>query len=156
MNKLKVIIWVAFCASGQKIMAQGPPPEAAPAMAVLNDSNKILVDEIIQITRHEEYFKSYCEKRVMDFAKKNKWKKEHINEIIGSIQFEYYNSTIYNSYAFYNTEQLNQLIGVLTFLNSGSDYYSRMVLTNMMMQSNLDGFVESVIAGKYVLPRKGK
>ena len=122
-----------------------PPPMAMP-----KDSNAILVDKIIEITNHEKYFIDYCSKKVKNYAQENSWTPEKTNEILGSIKFKYYKSTIYNSYAFYSTDQLRKLLDVLTSLNNNSKNSMPMILTNSMMQSNLDLFIKSVIEGKYV------
>ncbi len=128
-------------ASGQT----NPPPMAMP-----KDSSVILVDKIIEVTKHKKYFIDYCTKKVNNYATENNWTSEKTNQILESIKFNYYNSTIYNSYAFYSVDQLNTLLASLTLLNNNSKNNLTMVLTNSMMQSNLDLFVDGVIKGKYV------
>jgi len=123
-----------------------PPPMAMPA-----DSNTVLIDKIIELTDHEKYFIDYCTMKVMAFAKENKWKKEKTSEILNSIKFEYYNSTIYNSYAFCSTSQLTKLVDALTELAKDIKNSGPFILTNSMMQNNLDLFVKGVIEGKYVV-----
>ena len=123
-----------------------PPPMAMP-----NDSSIILVDKIIAVTEHEKYFIDYCTNKVKAYAQENSWTKEKTNTILQSIKFKYYNTTIYNSYAFYSINQLKKLIEALTLLNTNPKKHLTMVLTNSMMQNNLDSFVEGVIEGKYVM-----
>ena len=122
-----------------------PPPMAMPA-----DSSIILVDKIIEVTKHEKYFDDYCTKKVKNYSIENNWTLEKTNQILESIKFKYYNSTIYNSYAFYSIDQLKSLLDTLTLLNKDAKSSLTMVLTNSMMQSNLDLFVDGVIKGKYV------
>lgn len=122
-----------------------PPPMAMPA-----DSSVILVDKIIEVTKHEEYFIDYCTKKVKKYSIENNWSPERTNLILESIKFKYYNSTIYNSYAFYSIDQLKSLLEALTLINKDSKNHMTMVLTNSMMQSNLDLFVDGVIQGRYV------
>lgn len=129
-----------FCQSG-------PPP----AMAMPDGNNKILIDKIIETTKHEKYFIDYCTKKVNQYAIENNWINEKTIKTLNSINFEYYNSTIYNSYAFYSTEQLNSLLNSLILLDDNSS--SSMILTNSMMQSNLDLYIESVIEGKYIITK---
>lgn len=127
--------------------------DAPPSMAMPTDSNTLLVDKIIEITNHEKYFSDYCTNRVMEYAKNNSWTKDKTNEILSSIKFKYYNSTIYNSYAFYSTDQLAKLLDALKVLKtSKNDQF--FILTNEMMQSNLDLFIKGVIEGKYVVKNK--
>ncbi|MBO9634286.1 MAG: hypothetical protein J7578_14320 [Chitinophagaceae bacterium] len=61
--------------------------------------------------------------------------------------------TIHNSYAFYTNDQLQRLLEALTIL-SGNNSGKPMILTNEMMQSNLDLFVKSVIEGKYIIAKQ--
>lgn len=146
MKHLQKLSWTLFfvIASASVFAQAGPPPMAMPA-----DSNSVLVDKIIEITKHEQYFKTYCAERVIAFAKNNNWSAKKTEEILGSIDFNYYNSTIYNSYAFYSTAQLKTLLEALTLLADRKNS-EPFILTNSMMQSNLDRFVEGVIKGKYV------
>jgi hypothetical protein len=125
-----------------------PPPMAMPT-----ESNVILVDKIIEVTKHEKYFIDYCTDKVKSHSLKNKWSQEKTNQILESIKFKYYSSTIYNSYAFYSIEQLKTLLEALTFLNKKTKNNLEMILTNSMMQGNLDVFVEGVIEGKYVMTK---
>ena len=121
-----------------------PPPMALP-----KDSSRIFIDKIIEVTNHESYFIDYCTKKVNNYAAENNWKAEKTKNILASIKFKYYNSTIYNSYAFYSLDQLKLLLDAVTSLNTNPKNNLPMILTNSMMQSNLDLFVESLIAGKY-------
>ena len=123
---------------------QGPPPPAMP-----KDSNAILVDQIIKVTHHEDYFLDYCTKKVNDYAAKNNWTSEKKKKALEGIKFEYYNSTIYNSYAFYSIDQLKTMLEAITLLNKDSKgLLSTMILTNSMMQGNLDLFVNGLIGVK--------
>jgi hypothetical protein len=127
--------------------------DAPLSMAMPTDSNTLLVDKIIEITDHEKYFTDYCTNRVMAYAKSSRWTENKTNEILSSIKFKYYNSTIYNSYAFYSADQLAKLLDALTVLKT-SQNRQNFILTNEMMQSNLDLFVKAVIEGKYVVKNK--
>jgi hypothetical protein len=128
--------------------------QEAPQMAMPTDSNTLMVDKIIEVTNHEKYFIDYCTNKVMAYAKDNNWTEGKTNEILSSIQFKYYNYTIYNSYAFYSTDQLKKLLKALKVLSKTSKSSQNFILTNEMMQSNLDFFVKDVIEGKYVVKSK--
>ena len=125
---------------------QNPPPMALP-----KDSSIIIVDKIIEATKHEKYFTDYCTKKVKTYASENNWSSEKTIQTLESIRFKYYNSTIYNSYAFYSLDQLNILLEAITVFNENPKNNLTMILTNAMMQSNLDLFVDGVIKGKYVM-----
>lgn len=135
------LFFVGITAFGQT----NPPPMAMP-----KDSSIILVDKIIEVTKHEKYFVDYCTKKVNNYAIENNLTPERTRQILESIKFKYYNSTIYNSYAFYSIDQLKAVVNTLTLLNNSAKSNLTMVLTNSMMQSNLDLFVDGVIKGKYV------
>ena len=142
----RLYLLVSFFLMGNMAFGQTNPPP----MAMPKDSSIILVDKIIEVTHHEKYFVDYCTKKVKKYSVENNWTTEKTAQILESIKFNYYNSTIYNSYAFYTIEQLKSLLEAMTALNSVSRSTQTMVLTNSMMQSNLDLFVQSVIEGKYV------
>ena len=137
---------ILFLLAGITVFGQTAPP----SMAMPKESGVILVDKIIQVTNHEKYFVDYCTKKVNNYATENNWTLEKTRQILESIKFKYYNSTIYNSYAFYSIDQLKSVLNTLTLLNKNSKSDLTMILTNSMMQSNLELFVESVIKGKYV------
>ena len=124
-----------------------------PTMAMPEDSSIILIDKIIEITKHEKYFIEYCTKKVKNYSIENNWTQEKTNQILESLKFKYYNSTIYNSYAFYSIDQLKILVETLTLINNDTKNNLTMVLTNSMMQNNLDLFVDGVIKGKYVMTK---
>lgn len=123
---------------------------APPAMAMPSDENRLLIDKIIETTDHEQYFIEYCTKRVTAYGRAKNWSQDKTLEILKGIKFQHYNSTIYNSYASFNTSQLTKLLETLTMLKQTVKDGFDFVLTNGMMQSNLDLFIKSLIEGKYV------
>lgn len=144
---LKTILYLAttfFFFSTNGFGQDSPPPMAMPS-----DSSTILVDKIIEVTQHEKYFVDYCTGKVNDYSTKNNWSQEKTAQILESINFKYYKSTIYNSYAFYTTDQLKAMLAAVTSLNDNS-IGETMILTNAMMQNNLDGLVKGIIEGKYI------
>lgn len=150
-NYFKKLILQAICLLTLSVFvplkgaAQGPPPMAMPTK-----NNTQIIDKIIEITRHEAYFKEYCTKKVNEYAQANSWTAEKTEKTLNSIQFRYYDDTIYNSYASYTAAQLTQLLEALQVLLKDSKSHETFILTNSMMQNNLDGFVKSVIKGIYL------
>jgi hypothetical protein len=143
----QIIIFLFLFVSFSKVSGQvAPPPAAMPTK-----SNTILIDKIIQVTNHEKYFTDYCSKKILAYAKENNLTQKKTDELLRSAKFEYYNSAIYNSYAFYSTSQLNKLLDILTDLSKTVRPSQMFILTNEMMQSNLDSFVKTVVEGKYVM-----
>jgi hypothetical protein len=102
----QTFILILLIVSFTKVVGQVGPPR----MAMPTDSNSLLIDKILEVTNHEKYFTDYCTKKVLDFAKENNWSQDKTTEILSSIQFKNYSSTIYNSYAFYTTAQLTKLL----------------------------------------------
>lgn len=141
-NNFYFFLLIAFF----KVNAQaGPPPMAKPDI-----NNQLIIDEIIGVTNHESYFINYCTKKVTEYAEENNWSKEKTSEILGSINFKNYNQTIYNSYSFFTEKQLTDLLNVLKSLESKDSF----ILTNQMMQNNLDLYVRNLIKGKYISGKK--
>lgn len=125
-------------------LAQGLPPPAMP-----KEENKTLIDKIIAISHYKRYFESYCTKKVKAFAKENNWNNTKIETVLSRIKFDNYSYTIYNSYAFYSKEQLNKILEVVELINKNSKQHSTMILTNLMMQSNLDLYIKGLLEDKY-------
>lgn len=122
----------------------GPPPMAMPT-----ENNKVLIDEVIKVTNYESYFRDYCLEKINQYATAHKWTAKKKEEIIKSIDFKYFNSTVYNQYAFHSTEDLKKLIELFRELNKNK--VQKLVVTSDMVQGNLELFAQSVIEGKYVM-----
>ena len=145
---LKIIIFLltTFFLFAKTLFGQAPPPP----MAMPADSNIILIDKIIEVSNHEKYFVEYCTKKVRQYSIENNWTAEKTNQIMESIKFKSYKTTIYNSYAFYSIEQLKSLYDTLALVNKDTKSSFSMILTNSMMQNNLDLLVDGLIEGKYI------
>lgn len=133
------------------IISTGMSQTNPPPMSMPDKANSVLVDSLIRITNHEHFFIEYCSKKVTEHAATNNWPQSKTERILKSIKFKYYDDTIYNSYAWYSTAELRQLLDALLILNRKSSKGTRLILTNSMMQSNLDLFVKGLIEGKYVM-----
>jgi hypothetical protein len=124
----------------------GPPPPSMPS-----NNNKKIINEIIDVTHLEQYFIDYCTKKIKAHAIKHEWKDKKTTQTLNSINFRYYRSTVYNSYASYTKKQLEQILELMTSLNKDKKGFSTMILLNPMMQSNLELHVKSLIEGKYIM-----
>lgn len=145
MKKLFITFFICFLTVTVTKGQISPPPPSMPTV-----DNTELINQIISLTHHEEYFFNYCQKKVRATAEKESWNSEKLESTLGSIKFKYYNDTIYNSYAFYTTEQLQSIIKLAKELNKDKKN-NIFILTNEMMQNNLDLFISSVIQGKYIM-----
>ena len=61
---------IAFFLFALKVTGQTDPPPPPP-MAMPKDSSFILVDKIIEVTKHEKYYVDYCTKKVENYSKEN-------------------------------------------------------------------------------------
>ena len=147
MHIYRFVFSFVFLLSTSTVFSQTNPPP----MSMPDKANSVLVDSLIRITNHEQFFIDYCTKKVTEHATLNNWPQSKTEKILKSIKFKYYDDTIYNSYAWYSTEELRKLLDTLLLLNKKSSKGTRLILTNSMMQSNLDLFVKGVIEGKYVM-----
>ena len=145
-TKINIILIFSLLFSCLTVIGQTNPPP----MGMPKENNKMLIDKIVSATEHEKYFIDYCTKKIKNYATENNWTSEKKEQILESINFKYYNYTIYNSYAFYSSDQLKKILEAIIILNKDPKNKLTMILTNSMMQSNLELFVDSVIKGKYV------
>lgn len=146
MNIYRFPLFLMLSLSVYQVNAQDAPPP----MAMPSEANSILIDSLIKVTGHEQFFIEYCTKKVKEQAIIDKWPSFQTEKILKSIKFKYYDDTIYNSYADYSAEELRKLLEALKIINKKANSWTLFILTNNMMQSNLDVFVESLIQGKYV------
>lgn len=122
----------------------GPPPMAMPT-----EKNKELIDEVIKVTNYETYFKNYCLEKVNRYAAAQNWTEKKREQIIKSIDFKYFSSTVYNQYAFHSSEELEKLIELFKELNKNK--VQKLIVTSDMVQGNLELFAQNVVEGKYVM-----
>ena len=149
MNKLRTtFIALLFCILSPAIFAQGPPPANMPTK-----ENEKLITQIIQISDYESYFKRLCMRSIETEAREQKWSEVKKQEIITSINFEHFSSTIYNLYASKDSSELVQIITFLKEINKNKNT-NKFVLTNSMVEGNLDLYIRSPLEGKYVMSNK--
>lgn len=133
-----------------KILAQGPPPPAEPT----ND-NKILIDKLIEVSSYKVYFQTICMEKIKEANKQDNWKASKKNKIIESINFEHFDFTIYNSWAHHSKEDLERVIRKTERLNKkNKKLFNIDFISNPIIEKNLEGYLENLIAGKYVIPSK--
>lgn len=132
------------------ISAQAPPPPSMPT-----NENKVLIDELIKVTEFENYFNSYCKNKVEQAAKENNWDDKKKQEIIKSIHFSQFTDNIYNNFARNTKEDLEETISLIKKLNQKRNLSStKLIVSNFMIQNNLDGYVRSLLRGDYVFLNK--
>lgn len=131
-------------------LAQAPPPPSMPT-----EDNKILIDELIKVTEFENYFNSYCKNKVEQTAKENNWDDKKKQEIMKSIYFSQFTDTIYNNFARNTKEDLKSIINVFKILNDKENLAStKFIITNSLMQKNLEGYVKALLRGDYIFLNK--
>lgn len=131
--------------------AQAPPPPSMPTA-----DNEKLINELIKVTEFENYFNSYCKNKVEQTAKENNWDEKKKQEIIKSINFERFaTNTIYNNFARNTKEDLEETISLIKKLNKKRNLSStKLILSNFMIQNNLEGYVKALLRGDYLFLNK--
>ncbi|MFS4431772.1 hypothetical protein [Chryseobacterium sp. S90] len=143
----KIIVLFSLCSISIIFAQVGPPPPSMPTK-----ENEVLINELIKVTEFENYFYSYCKNKVEQVAKENNWDDKKKQEIIKSINFERFKTnTIYNNFARNTKEDLEEAITLLKKLNQKRNLSStKLVVSNLMMQSNLEGYVKTLLRGDYI------
>ncbi|WP_339834901.1 hypothetical protein [uncultured Flavobacterium sp.] len=116
-----------------------------------NDDDSKLIVEIIEVTQYENYFQNYCLDKINKKAKEENWTQKQKEKIIRSIDFEYFNGTIFNMFASYSKESLKKLIK--SYKKNKKSNISNLIISNEMVNSNLQLFANSLVKGKYVLEK---
>jgi len=129
----------------------GPPPPSMPSK-----ENEVLINELIKVTEFENYFYSYCKNKVEQTAKENNWDDKKKQDIIKSIRFEgFATNTIYNNFARNTKEDLEETISLIKKLNQKRNLSStKLIVSNLMIQNNLEGYVKSLLKGDYLYLNK--
>ncbi|MEZ7528542.1 hypothetical protein [Cloacibacterium normanense] len=142
---MKNILITIFIFSASIISAQiAPPPLAKPL-----EENKQLIDELITTTNFEKYFSIYCKSKIEQSAKDNNWEENKKLLIISNINFKYFKDTIYNTFSKNNKKELKDLINLLRGLNSKYPDMVKIIPMNLMMQNNLDLYIDGLTKDKY-------
>ncbi|UOU98177.1 hypothetical protein MUU74_17035 [Chryseobacterium daecheongense] len=141
-----IVLLLTFFATSF-VFAQAPPPPSMPTA-----DNEKLINELIKVTEFENYFTNYCKNKVEQTAKENNWDDKKKQEIINSINFGSFTNTIYNVFARNTKEDLEETISLLKKLNQKRNLISsKLVVSNLMMQNNLEGYVKSLLKGNYII-----
>lgn len=116
------------------------------------ENNKILIDELIEVTEFKNYFNSYCKNKVEQAVKENRWNNEKEQQIIKSINFERFaTNTIYNNFADLTKDDLQYLINLFRKINHKKNLSStKLILSNFLIQSNLEGYAKALLRGDYI------
>jgi len=137
----------------QQTLAQGPPPPIAEP----TDENKVLIDQLIEVSRYKEYFQMVCIHKINEASKKENWSAEKKAEIIKSINFKHFDFTIYNSFAHDSKEELQAKIKAAEQVQKkGENNLNHAPISNFIMEKNLESYLGSLIKGVYVVTSKKK
>jgi len=118
--------------------------QSAPAVAMPDQGNKILIDSLMKVTKYKDYFQSYCDRQIDHAAKQNSWDEDLIRKRKLSVSFnDFKEYTVYNWFSSLKKEDLINLITVFQKLNAGK--YSTFLVTHSGIQSNLELFVEQYL-----------
>ena len=114
--------------------------QSAPAAAMPDTENKILIDSLMKITKYKEYFQSYCDRQIDNAAKQNNWDEDVVRRKKLSVSFtDFKEYTIYNWFSSLKKGDLENLITLFQKLNTNK--YSAFLVTHSGIQTNLELFV---------------
>ena len=121
---------------------------AAPEELQPNEEDKIFIDSIIMVTGYEDYFYNIGKIFIERYAQLNKWNKNKTNKTVSDLDFYYFKRTIYNLFAQYKSDELRKIIYLFQDLNKGNSSW-KLLITDEMVESNLNVYLNAVIQGKY-------
>lgn len=139
---LIISLFVTSFLSAQELLP--PPPPAEPTK-----DNKVLIDELIRVTDFENYVYNYCKNRVEQAAKENNWDEKKKQEIITSIYFDQFKNTIYNTFALFSKDELQDLTKLFKKLDTNKRNL-KLVPMSDAIQQNLEGFAKNIAQGEYI------
>ncbi len=146
---MKHLFFYFFLCAVSLVKAQEISP---PAITASNSHTKsIIIDEIIKVTDFENYFNEYCKRKINQKAKEDSWDKNKTNKTIQSVDFKFYQPSIYNAFAFDDEENLKEILELFKKVNTNRQHsMSKLFPFDALMQYNLEGYVQMVIDGKYI------
>lgn len=128
--------------------------EASPPLPVTpTTENRILIDELIKVTGYEKYVNDYCIDKISQAAQDNNWDEKKKQEITKSIHFEQFTDIIYNTFALYSKEELQNLIKAFERINQNKQSIKLIPISDTI-QHNLEGFATDLIKGDYLFLNK--
>jgi hypothetical protein len=143
-KSLKLIILISV--ASLRCFSQNVPP---PAMAMPTNENLNIVNRIIRESHYDDYFYAYCQKHVSEYANKEGWTREKTKQVMQSVNFDDFQTSVQNWFSFYSKDELELILSTIKILNA-NPRGQRMVITNLPMQNNLEGYIQMVLKGKYL------
>jgi hypothetical protein len=145
LKKLLLIFGIIFCAFA---FAQAPP---APSMP--NESQSILIDELILASNYEASLKTYGMQYMYSkmYIYKNGKSIQVLNEkeatkILNDFDFnEFKNYSIYNAFANVSEENLKLLIKFYKSVNGKIDEFGNLFFNNSVIIENFNGYINTEI-----------
>lgn len=131
--KIIFLIFLLFFSSNS--FSQGPPP---PALEPSSENKKLII-ELMEVTNYESYFVDYCIKKIETIGAEKKLNSDQILKFKNKINFnQFMNHTIFNQFAVYSTDELQEMIALCKKLNANNKNYSDTFFSNAGLQSNLE------------------
>lgn len=125
------------------VKAQGPPAVAEPT-----SSNKILIDELMEVSNYKALFRSACIVQIDNISKKNNWSNDKAEKTKAKLNFQdFKNFTIYNVFSTLSTEELKHFIAAYTSLKKRNQE-TKFFLFNVMVSNNISNYLTNFIIDK--------
>lgn len=93
----------------------------------------------MDVTNYESYFVNYCMKKIEVVGAERKLSSDKILKYKNNVNFnQFMNKTIFNHFAVYSKEELQEMIALCRKLNSNKKGFSDVFFTTGSIQSNLE------------------
>lgn len=137
--KVSLLFIVAFLFISLTIKAQGPPSVAMP-----EDENRILIDELMELTSFETYFINICKLKIDEIAKNQNWNNTTVEKKKEKIKFGTFKSfTIYNVYSQLNKNELQNLVNAYRTMKRRK-IELKFFIFNETISKNIDTYVDNI------------
>ncbi|MNK29951.1 hypothetical protein D3C87_483560 [compost metagenome] len=141
MKNLLLIAFFIFTFSIVK--AQGPP-----AMAEPTNSNKLLIDELMEVSSYKVLFERSCISQIDNISKKNKWTNDKLEKTKAKLNFQdFKNFTVYNAFSSLTTEELKHFIAAYKSLKKRK-IETKFFLFNPIISNNISNYLTNFIIDK--------
>ena len=108
-----------------------------------SEEKQLLIDKLMEVSRYEIFFNQHCALEIKREAEKKQWDDAEVEKRIAKVNFAKFKQyTIDDIYSSLTIEQLNASIKLYEELNS-KGRYSIFIMSNNMLESNLNLFVKS-------------
>lgn len=112
--------------------------EGDPIVAMPTRQNKALIIDLMVVSKFDEYFTEYCSGRIEFLGKERALSQDKIDGYKKKINFpEFLDYTVFNQFARFTTNELNEMIALSKKLNSNKGY-SGVFFSTKGLEANIE------------------